>query len=63
VPTAFWSRTKSAGSLTIHSGGCGDGRLNCIAITPVWNYAVRLYEPRAEILDGSWHFPKPEPGE
>jgi hypothetical protein len=25
-----------------------------------WNYAVRLYRPRAEILDGSWTFPPTE---
>jgi hypothetical protein len=24
-----------------------------------WNYAVRLYRPRAEILDGSWKFLSP----
>ena len=45
------------GSITIHFGGCGDGRVNCIPITPGWNYAIRLYQPRAEILDGSWVFP------
>lgn len=33
------------------------GRVNCIPITPGWSYAVRLYQPRAEILDGSWTFP------
>ncbi len=22
-----------------------------------WNYTVRLYRPRAEILDGTWKFP------
>lgn len=49
------------GSFTIHFGGCEDGRINCIPITPGWNYAVRMYEPRAEILDGSWRFPAPEP--
>ena len=51
------------GSFTIHFGGCEDGRINCIPITPGWNYAVRMYEPRAEILDGSWRFPTPEPVE
>ncbi|HFD38951.1 MAG TPA: DUF1214 domain-containing protein [Anaerolineae bacterium] len=51
------------GSFTIHFGGCEDGRINCIPITPGWNYAVRMYEPRAEILDGSWRFPAPEPVE
>jgi hypothetical protein len=25
-----------------------------------WNYLVRLYQPRAEILDGSWTFPSIE---
>ena len=51
------------GSYTIHFGGCEDGRINCIPITPGWNYAVRMYSPREEILDGSWTFPKPEPAE
>jgi hypothetical protein len=22
-----------------------------------WNYAVRMYRPRKEILDGTWTFP------
>ena len=46
------------GSYTIHFGGCGDGRVNCIPISPGWNYAIRMYEAGAEILDGSWTFPK-----
>jgi len=45
------------GSYTLHFGGCEDGRINCIPITPDWNHSIRLYEPRAEILDGSWTFP------
>lgn len=49
------------GSYTIHLGGCEDGRSNCIPISPGWNYAVRMYSPREEILDGAWTFPKPEP--
>ena len=49
------------GSTTIHFGGCDDGRVNCIPITPSWSYAVRLYQPREEILDGSWSFPEFEP--
>ncbi len=49
------------GSITIHLGGCDDGRVNCIPITPGWSYAVRLYQPREEILDGSWSFPEFEP--
>lgn len=49
------------GSVTVHLGGCEDGRVNCIPITPGWNYAVRMYRPRAEILEGKWTFPKIEP--
>ena len=45
------------GSYTIHFGACEDGRVNCIPVTPGWNYTIRLYQPRAEILDGSWTFP------
>lgn len=49
------------GSHTIHFGGCDDGRVNCIPITPGWNYAVRMYSPQEAILDGSWKFPEPQP--
>ena len=50
------------GSFTVHLGGCGDGPVNCIPLTEGWNYAVRLYQPREEILDGTWTFPSPQPG-
>ena len=33
------------GSITVHFGGCGDGRSNCLPITDGWNYIVRLYRP------------------
>ena len=46
------------GSYTIHFGGCDDGRVNCIPITDGWNYTIRLYQPRQEILDGEWTFPE-----
>ena len=49
------------GGATVHFGGCGDGRSNCLPITKSWNYAVRLYQPQAAILDGSWVFPDPVP--
>ncbi len=47
----------SDGSITIHFGDCNDGRNNCLPISNDWNYAIRMYEPGAEILDGSWEFP------
>ncbi|MHA1153032.1 MAG: DUF1214 domain-containing protein, partial [Alphaproteobacteria bacterium] len=49
------------GTMTVHLGGCEDNRINCISLTEGWNYAVRLYQPRAEILDGTWTFPSPQP--
>jgi hypothetical protein len=49
------------GSVTIHFGGCDDGRSNCVPIMEDWNYVVRLYQPRKEILDGSWEFPAAVP--
>lgn len=54
------------GSVTVQFGGC-DGTsanspsANCLPLTPGWNYLVRLYRPRAEILDGTWVFPGAEP--
>ena len=48
-------------SYTIHFGACEDGRVNCLPITEGWNYTARLYEPREEILNGSWTFPNPVP--
>ena len=48
------------GSITVHFGGCGYERPNCLPITDGWNYIVRLYRPRPEVLDGSWTFPSIE---
>jgi hypothetical protein len=28
---------------------------------PGWNYIVRLYLPRKDILDGTWKFPEAKP--
>jgi hypothetical protein len=45
------------GSVTVHFGACRDGRPNCLPIMDGWNYLVRLYRPRHEILNGTWTFP------
>ena len=55
------AQPNADGSYTIHFGGCEDGRGNCIPITPGWNYAIRMYEPGDEILNGSWTFPNIAP--
>jgi hypothetical protein len=55
------ARKDADDSVTIQFGGC-DGKIaNCLPIMPRWNYAVRLYRPRAEILDGKWTFPQAQP--
>ena len=51
---------KSAdGSVAVQFGGC-DGKIqNCLPTVPGWNYMVRFYRPRPEILYGTWKFPEP----
>ncbi|MGZ4582958.1 MAG: DUF1254 domain-containing protein [Mycobacterium sp.] len=49
------------GTITIRFGGCDSATANCLPITPGWNYIVRLYRPRDEILTGEWRFPDAEP--
>src|SRR5215469_5876838 len=49
------------GSVAIQFGGC-DGEIpNCLPIMKGWNYTVRLFRPRPEILDGTWEFPEAQP--
>jgi hypothetical protein len=45
------------GSIAVQFGGCDGKTVNCLPITPGWNYLVRLYRPRAEVLNGTWKFP------
>ena len=48
------------GTVTVRFGGCKRDIPNCLPIMPGWNYDVRLYRPRAEVLSGAWSFPKPQ---
>jgi hypothetical protein len=49
------------GSVVVQFGGC-DGKIpNCIPIVKDWNYMVRLYRPRAELLNDTWKFPEAQP--
>ena len=48
------------GSFLIQFGGC-DGKIaNCLPTPPGWNYLVRLYRPKPEILSDAWTFPEPQ---
>ncbi|NWD08379.1 DUF1254 domain-containing protein [Pseudomonas gingeri] len=57
------ARKSDDGSIVIQFGGCDAKIANCLPTTPGWNYTVRLYQPRDEVLNGQWHFPKPQPVE
>ncbi|MCU4175326.1 DUF1214 domain-containing protein [Carboxylicivirga sp. N1Y90] len=48
------------GSFTIHFGGDPNSS-NYLHITEGWNYTVRLYQPREEIIEGEWIFPSVKP--
>lgn len=50
------AKPAADGSVTIHFGG-DENATNYLPIMPGWNYIVRLYRPRKEILDGDWKFP------
>lgn len=55
------ARKAADGSVVLQFGGCDGQRPNCLPAPPGWNYMVRLYRPRAEVLDGRWSLPQAEP--
>lgn len=55
------AKKDADGAVQIQFGGC-DGQVpNCIPIVAGWNYTVRMYRPKDEILSGQWKFPVAEP--
>ena len=48
------------GSFTVHFGGDPKSS-NYLNIMEGWNYTVRMYQPRKEILEGEWVFPSVKP--
>ena len=55
------AKKNADSSVTIQFGGCDGKTPNCLPIMKGWNYIVRLYRPRQEILNGSWKFPEAQP--
>jgi hypothetical protein len=52
------AKRNNDGTVPIQFGGC-DGKIsNCLPTTKDWNYMVRLYRPRDEVLAGKWKFPE-----
>jgi hypothetical protein len=54
------AKADEDGSIAVQFGGCDGRSENCLPTPPNWNYLVRLYRPRPEILNGSWTFPEPQ---
>lgn len=48
------------GGVIIRFGEQLEGVANALPIMPGWNYVLRLYRPRPEVLDGTWVSPRPE---
>lgn len=55
------ARKGPDGAVAIQFGGCDGTIENCLPIVEGWNYTVRLFRPRAEILNGTWKFPSAQP--
>jgi hypothetical protein len=55
------AQKNADGSIGIQFGGC-DGKIpNCLPVIRGWNYMVRLYRRREEVLSGKWKFPEARP--
>lgn len=59
--SSYTAEQDASGVFRFQFGGCRTVTPNCLPIMPGWNYTVRLYRPRREILDGRWSFPEAEP--
>jgi hypothetical protein len=55
------AKPDADGAYTIQFGGCENATPNCLPTTKGWNYTVRLYRPRTNILDGSWRVQEAQP--
>jgi hypothetical protein len=54
-------RRGGGGVIAIQFGGCDGTIPNGLPITKGWHDTVRLYCPRADILNGTWKVPEPQP--
>jgi len=52
------AKPNDDGSFTISFGGDGPNRFELIE---GWNYLVRMYRPKPELLEGHWRFPEAVP--
>lgn len=54
------AKPNDDGSFTITFGSDGP---NNFELVEGWNYLVRMYRPKQELIDGHWRFPQPAPAE
>ena len=54
------AKPNDDGSFTINFGG-DPKQQNYMSISNDWNAVIRMYQPRKEILDGTWTFPPIQP--
>lgn len=52
------AKPNDDGSFTINFGGDGPNKFELVE---GWNYLVRMYRPKQELLDGHWRFPEAVP--
>ncbi|GAB2584937.1 DUF1254 domain-containing protein [Ramlibacter solisilvae] len=57
----FTAKREKDGAIVAQFGGCEGQVANCLPIAAGWNYLVRFYRPRPEVLNGSWKFPEAQP--
>ena len=55
------AKPNKDGSFTINFGTNPEGKANFLYVMDGWNYIVRHYLPRKEVLSGEWTFPEPQP--
>lgn len=54
------AKKNEDGSITIHFGGDPTSP-NHLPVVEGWSYVVRLYQPRKELIEGTWKFPEATP--
>ncbi len=54
------AKKDADGGITIHFGG-DPNTSNYLPIIMGWNYVVRLYQPKKELIEGKWKFPAAQP--
>lgn len=55
------ARPDPNGEVTIDLAPTDEGYLNHLFVMEGWNYVIRCYRPRPEILNGRWTPPAPQP--